>query len=270
MTTDIVLEDGEVVEPDTQRQLATVSQSQGVTPAQAKIDAVANLTMRMYERASLLQLTPEEQTALQAEFPDSAFQPGAGGKQELIYIEHAFLRDRMIEVFGPGQWSLIVRSRWTEPFETSNKKKGIRVYVEAMLCARGCFISEAIGDMSYYPANDATNFGDAVEGAKSAAFRRCVKELGVGLQAWKKDWCKQWWERRRSGKPATNGEPAEKMQSDTFKVWLAEIPKPKTLAGLQKLFKEFQEKSGCSEDEEKEFGELLDQRKTELAETVKK
>lgn len=175
-----------------------------ITPAQAKIDAVANLTMKAYERASTLQLTPEEVAALQADFPDEAFQPGAAGKENLIYIEHAHLRDRLNQVFGPGQWSIVPRNRWAEDYSFTNKYKetveASRVYVEAMLCVRGCFVAEAVGDMVYYKNNESQNYGDAVEGAKTAALRRCAKELGIGLQAWKKDWCLGWWERRRGTK----------------------------------------------------------------------
>jgi hypothetical protein len=53
--------------------------------------------------------------------------------------------------------------------------------------------------MDYFPANSAQNYGDAFEGAKTAAFRRCAKEFGVGLQAWRKDWCAGWWIRKRKG-----------------------------------------------------------------------
>src|SRR6185369_3356162 len=90
-----------------------------ITPAQAKIDAVANLTMKAYERASTLQLTPEEIAGLKADFPDEAFKPGAGGKEHLIYIEHAFLRDRLTEVLGLGQWAIVPRNRWAEDFTTA-------------------------------------------------------------------------------------------------------------------------------------------------------
>lgn len=173
-----------------------------VTAAQAKIEAVANLTMRAYERASELALTPQEIEKLQAEFPDEAFKPGAAGKENLIYIEHAFLRDRLNQVFGPGQWAVIPRNRWAEDFSFTNKYKQVvqasRVYVEAMLLVRGCFVAEAVGDMVYYKNNEGQNYGDAVEGAKTAALRRCCKELGVGLQAWKKDWCEGWWARKRT------------------------------------------------------------------------
>lgn len=138
------------------------------TPAQSRVDAVASLTFRAYERASTLQLTTEEIAALQAEFPDDAFRPGAAGKEALIYIEHAFLRERLNKVIGIGQWALIPRNRWAE-----EGAKGTIVYVEAMLLVRGCFVSEAVGDMTYYPSNAQTNYGDAVEGAKTQALRRC-------------------------------------------------------------------------------------------------
>lgn len=171
-----------------------------ITAAQAKVDAVAALTMAAYQRAATLDLTPEEAAALQADFPDDAFQPGAAGKEHLIYIEHAHLRDRFNSVFGMGKWAIVPRNRWAEAFKTKNGVEGSRVYVEAMLVVRGCFVGEAVGAMEYYPKNESQNYGDAVEGAKTAAFRRCAKEFGVGLQAWKKEWCEGWWKRRRGGR----------------------------------------------------------------------
>ena len=184
-----------------------------MTSEQAKIQAVADLTHAAYSRASQLALTPDEQKALQADFPDEAFKPGAAGKENLIYVEHAFLRDRFNQVFGPGQWAIIPRSRWSEEYTTDKNKEAVRVYVEAMFLIRGCFVAEAVGDMSYYPNNASQNYGDAVEGAKTAALRRCAKELGVGLQAWKKDWCEGWWKRRngagRSGGGSTPTSPPQ-------------------------------------------------------------
>lgn len=171
-----------------------------ITAAQAKVEAVASLTFKAYERASTLQLTPDEIAALQAEFPDEAFKPGAAGKEHLIYIEHAFLRDRLNQVIGVGQWALIPRNRWAEDFTTAKGAPASRVYVEAMLVVRGAFVAEAVGEMEYWKNNAGQNYADAVEGAKTAALRRCCKEFGIGLQAWKKDWCEGWW-RRKHGKP---------------------------------------------------------------------
>lgn len=188
----------------TEPQLPPASVPQSTTAAQAKIDAVAALTHSAYQKASQLSLTDAEIAALTADFPDEAFKPGAAGKENLIYIEHAFLRDRLNSVFRPGQWAIVPRSRWAEDFTTRKGDQASRVYVEAMLCIRGCFAAEAVGEMEYYPSNAGQNYGDAVEGAKTAALRRCCKELGIGLQAWKKDWCDGWWQRRRNGfKPST-------------------------------------------------------------------
>lgn len=195
-----------------------------ITPAQAKVEAIANLTMRAYERAATLQLTEAEIEALKADFPDSDFLPGAGGKEHLIYIQHAALRDRLNAVLKPGQWAIVPRSRWAEPFTTEKGKDGSRVYVEAMLIVRGCFVAEAVGEMEYYPHNPSQNYGDAVEGAKTAALRRCCKEFGVGLQAWRKDWVDRWWARRRGGRDFSR-KPAQPAGPPS-----TSIPVPKNLA----------------------------------------
>ena len=134
-----------------------------VTSEQAKVDAIASLTMSAYASASKLKLTPEEIEGLKREFPDEAFKSGAAGKENLIYIEHAFLRDRLNEVLGVGQWSIVPRARWAEDFTIPpsgtrrEPTEASRVYVEAMLLIRGCFVAEAVGDMVYYKNNQTQN-----------------------------------------------------------------------------------------------------------------
>lgn len=177
-----------------------------MTPAQARVDAVAALTSVALSKAATLQLTQEETDKLTAEFPDSDFLTGAAGKENLLYIQHSALRDRMNRSLGLGQWALVVRESWNEDFETRGSQgkppqKGVRVYVRAMMLVRGCYVAEAVGDMDYFPGNAAQNYGDAFEGSKTAAFRRCAKEFGVGIQAWDKHWCEGWWQRKQ-GKPA--------------------------------------------------------------------
>ncbi len=198
-----VMPDGEIVEKPL---LPAVAEAKS-DAAQARIDAVANVLHKAYEKASLLQLSSEEVAALTSDFADADFRTGASGKENLIYIEHASLRERFNKVIGIGQWSLIVRNRWTEQFTTAKKEPAHRVYVEAVMVVRGCYAGEAIGDMTYYPNNPSTNFGDAVEGAKSAALRRCAKELGVGLQAWHKAFAEDWF-KRRGQKPPNGNQPA--------------------------------------------------------------
>lgn len=196
-------------------------------PYKGRKEAVDALTMAAYGKASTLVLTAEEVTKLQADFPDEAFRKGASGKDNLIYIEHAFLRDRMNEVFGPGQWAIVPRNRWSDERTTAKGKSAVKVYVEAMLLIRGCFVAEAVGDMDYWPDNESTNFGDAVEGAKTAALRRCTKELGIGLQAFKKSWCEEWWKRHPDGRalPAPAGSPLTEEQIEAVNKLLDECRK---------------------------------------------
>lgn len=170
-------------------------QCREVTPAQARIESVARTLDAAYAKASTLVITEKEQQILRADFPDEAFRTGAGGKESLIYIEHAYLRDRLCDAFGLCQWALVTRSRWPEDRKTAKGDPMTVIYVDAVLLVRGCFVGEAIGDMAYYPKNESTNYGDAAEGAKSAALRRCVKELGVGLQQWKKGFAEGWMQR---------------------------------------------------------------------------
>ena len=177
---------------------------QPITPAQARVEAVSNLLHKAYERVGNVGITPEEAVALSAPFGDEEFFRGAGGKENLIYIQHAALRGRLNKVLGVGQWALVVRNKWAEDYQyydssTRSNKTASRVYVEAVLVIRGAVAGEAIGDMVYYPHNQATNYGDAYEGAKSAALRRAAKDLGVGLQAWDKAWCDAWTARHPLG-----------------------------------------------------------------------
>ena len=205
--------------------LAATKPNAPITAAQAKVEAIADLTHSAYQKAGTLNLTKEESEQLQADFPDEAFKPGAAGKENLIYIEHAFLRDRFIKVFGMGGWALIPRSRWAEPFITAKGVDGSRVYVEAMLVVRGVFVAESVGEMEYYPKNAAQNYGDAVEGATTAAFRRCAKNFGVGLQAWKKDWCDGWWKRKNASRSQPEKSAATKPHPPTGQMPRGAIPR---------------------------------------------
>ncbi len=154
----------------------------------------------------------EETEKLRAEFPDECFRTGAGGKDNLIYIEHYHLRTRLDEVLGMGQAVLVPRNVWTEEykfFKDGKEKIGVRVYVMAMFVVRGCYVTEAVGEMTYYPGNPGADYSDAVEGAETAALRRCCKKFGVGLQAWSKTWCEGWWRRKGTQTPLNQSHPGE-------------------------------------------------------------
>jgi len=163
------------------------------TPEQSRIESVNSLLAKAYDRASLLELTKDEAEKLTADFDDADFRRGAAGKEDLLYIEHQSLRRRLNAVLGVGKWSLIVRRSWSESFMAGRPPEpAVRVYTECVLIARGCFIAEAIGDGNYFTKNASQNYGDAFEASKSAALRRCCKDMGIGLQAWSKEFTEAW------------------------------------------------------------------------------
>lgn len=220
-------------QPIESQALAIVPQVEQNLPSDAKNKAISDLTAACYQKASQLQLSKEEIALLSADFPDEAFQPGAAGKENLIYIEHAALRERLDQVIGMGQWCVIPIRRWEEKFTYQkeiweNRRptgkfeevSGSHVYVDGIMLIRGAFVGSAIGEMTYYPDNHTQNYGDAVEGAETAALRRCCKRLGIGLQAWRKDWCIGWWQRRDAkGRQRPPQKPPEAPQR-------TETPKP--------------------------------------------
>lgn len=202
-----------VEQPEAENELAVVQNAEPVKSAgDYRVESVAHALDAAYSRASLLQLNADEAKALEADFPDEAFRLGAGGDPELIYIEHAYLRRRLNQVLGVGASTPVKRRDWAETFrywkvidKRSNKgeyRDAVRIYAEIVLVVRGCFVSEAIGDAVYYPDNSKTNYSDAMESAKSNAFRRCCKEFGIGLQAWMKDWVEGWKQRNGNRPPS--------------------------------------------------------------------
>lgn len=170
-----------------------------MTASQARVDAVSKLLSSAYVRASMLTLTPEESEELTAEFPDEAVRSGARGDVNLLYIEHAYVRERLMSVFGPGQWTIVNRRSWMDDATGW-------LYADVVLICRGCFVGECIGAMRYSARNSRINYADAIKGAESDALGRIAgTALGVGLQLWKAGWCEGWKQRQRGpahGRPA--------------------------------------------------------------------
>ncbi len=184
-------------EPETTTEaVAVVPATQ--SPLAARDAGIAAYLASAYGKAGTLRLTTEETKLLKADFPDDAFVTGAAGKESLIYIDPRRLRDRMDEALGLGGWSLVPIRTWTEEYKTSTGP-AIRVYRECVLIVRGVFITQATGDMSYFPSNQSQNYGDAYQGAESHSLRRCLKNFGIGLQAYSKVFQAGWFERQRAG-----------------------------------------------------------------------
>lgn len=196
-------------------------------PNEYRAESIGKALDAAYARASTLQLTPDEAERLSADFPDEAFRLGAGGNASLIYIEHAYLRQRLNDVLGVGAAVPVRRREWSEKFQYEKDGAWLDaavVYVDLVLLVRGCVVGEAIGEAVFYFSNKDGCYSDALESAKSNALRRCCKEFGVGLQAWMKGWSEEWKRRNPSGKARTNGAPAKTTPPPTKETAKFELP----------------------------------------------
>lgn len=137
----------------------------------------------VYGSASTLSLTKEESAALLAPF-DADQMDIRPEPEGLVYISHNFLRQRLNDVFGPGQWSMVPMS---EPIKENNK-----IYQWWAMFVRGVFVSQAIGSAGYFEDNPRADYSDALETVKSETLRRLAKDIGVGLEAWDKRYAREW------------------------------------------------------------------------------
>src|SRR5215471_2555450 len=180
---------------------------------------VGQLLGQAYLGASTLKLTKNETDRLTADFPDQAVEirPHDG----IIYIPHMVLRERLWEVFGPGQVAEICRERFMRA-DTNE------IAVDLVLMIRGVYATEAVGTAKFFANNPRTNFGDTVESAWSDGIRRCCKRFYVGTQVWRpqyvRDWLEKyavkrgdkWFKRHPEEKPATE-KPKGKSREYTLK-----------------------------------------------------
>jgi len=163
-----------------------------LSPEDSRSQAVASFLNTAYEKASTLQLTPEESAKLLAKFDDECVLRGAGGDAELIYISHIHLSNRLNEVLGIGQWAMLRRNIRQEDTETAKGQKMTRIYFEGVLVVRGTFLCEAIGTGNYYPHNPNDDYSGALEKAMSNCLTRLCKRLGIGSQVWDRAYCNRW------------------------------------------------------------------------------
>ena len=165
---------------------AEVIASEKLDPKNLRVEHVGKLLDHAYQGAATLKLTRDEVKKLREDFPDDAVEirPHDG----IIYISHMALRERLWDVFGPGQVAEICRER-------SIRNDSNEIAVDLVLMVRGVWVSEGIGTSKYFPNNPKGSFGDTIEAAWSDALRRCCKKFGVGVQVWRPAFVREWLER---------------------------------------------------------------------------
>jgi hypothetical protein len=139
----------------------------------------------IYHNAGMLNLTPEERKALSAPFDDLNYEIRPDGH---IYLPQVFGVQRLNEVVGIGNWSLILLERGSEEVDQDK----VRIYYDGALIIRGCFVSRATGENQYSKKNAQQSFGSALEAAKSDCRQRCCKDIGIANDAWNPTFIRDW------------------------------------------------------------------------------
>ncbi len=151
-----------------------------LTPNETKVDT----TIAIYNGASTLKITEDEQVKLLASFDEAQIEIRPDG---LIYLPQTFWRKRLNESFGIGQWCLVVKNSFKDP-DTSKDK----LYVEGILMARGCYLATAVGEAELHSDNPLQSWASVFESAKSDCITRCCKDLSIASELWQPEYTRNW------------------------------------------------------------------------------
>ncbi len=156
-----------------------------------------------YLGASTLALTPDERKTLIEPLRDDEikeFPANAGQRAGLLYMDHVAIRRRLNKAVGPGAWALIPGG---DPIREANYVcQRWRLYI------RGSFVAEGFGEQAFRLGTNTLTFPTALEGAKSDALSRCVKDLGMGIELWDKAFVSKWKLRQDAARRTIPASPA--------------------------------------------------------------
>lgn len=129
----------------------------------------------VFNGISVVPITSDEATKLLAPISNEHVDILPTGE---VYVPHIHLRQRLNEVFGPGQWAL-------RPLSTPQIRENEAVQSWA-LYIRGAFVAYTISGAQMIEANDRMTWADVLESLKSNAISRLCKDIGVGTDCWDK------------------------------------------------------------------------------------
>lgn len=131
-----------------------------------------------YEGLSVAPFSAEVQAALGAPLSDDEIfvRPDDG----ILYISGEAVRQRLQRAFGIGGWGIRTVSIIVDK-EAVNKKNESqpKVFFTGQLWCLGRFVAEATGDGDWITSNPKSDYGTAVEGAKTNCISRCCKDIGM-------------------------------------------------------------------------------------------
>jgi 5'-3' exonuclease len=111
----------------------------------------------------------------------------------ILYMSGEAVRQRLQKAFGIGGWAIKPVSTIVDKDNVDKAgKQQPRVYYTGQLWILGRFIAEATGDGSWIRSNPKSDYGTALEGAKTNCISRCCKDIGMWAELRDKDFTKKW------------------------------------------------------------------------------
>lgn len=100
------------------------------------------------------------------------------------YLPHPAYTRWMNRAFGRCGWGM--RPANLPSLNVANQMSQAHV-----LCIHGKVIKMAFGEQDYSPKNKRQSYIDTIEATRASALRRCMKQLGVGLELWDPLWVEE-------------------------------------------------------------------------------
>lgn len=101
-----------------------------------------------------------------------------------VYLPHTAYIRWFGRAFGRTGFQLVPMSK---PTRAGSGK--VQVVVPYMFFIHGKAAAFVYGEQEYFESNKEQSYGDAVEATRASGYRRCAKQLGVGLELWERRWC---------------------------------------------------------------------------------
>lgn len=111
----------------------------------------------------------------------------------ILYMSGEAVRQRLQKAFGIGGWAIKPISTIVDKDAVDLKGKSQpKVFYTGQLWILGRFAAEATGDGNWITSNPKSDYGTALEGAKTNCISRCCKDLGMWSELRDKAFTKAW------------------------------------------------------------------------------
>lgn len=189
---------------DDNQALATQDQVRAVQSSLAKYEVPAELATGVgmyldpFQGAGVAPFTPGQSKVLGAPLTDAQIhiRPDDGN----LYLPGVYYRRRLNDAFGMGGWALV-------PVGDPARDDGGRnptVYYTGRLYVLGRYVSQAMGKGTFIANNPKSDYGTALESARTDCLTRCCKDW-IATELWDPDFNNPW--RARHAQRIKNPDP---------------------------------------------------------------